>query len=154
MPNAGGQLIWYTAFLLAVAVPAVAQTLEATQPKHGLGGTGGGPAVGLDVGPWPARGLPRPFDEVPASPILARLPGPALINAGRVDNELTRACRAGTLKLPQPRSRAVVGEKTYVAARGRDLPRARSGAAGNALYIFQYADANRCTVWEAGARQR
>lgn len=134
------------------------QTLEATQPKHGLGdagaGSGNGPAGGLDIGPWPARGLPRPFSEVPASRILARLPGPALINVGRVDNELTRACRDRTLNLPRPRTRAVVGENTYVAVRGRDLPRVRSGAAGNALYIFQYADANRCTVWEAGAQQR
>ena len=158
MPSPKRQLLWYTALALTMAAPAGAQTLDATQPKHGLDnaglGSGRGPATGLDVGPWPARGVPRPFNAVPASRILARLPGPALVNAGRVDNDLTRACRAGTLSLPRPRPRAVIGEKTYVAAFGRDLPGVRAGAAADTLYIFQYADANRCTVWEAGAKQR
>ncbi len=158
MPPPAKPLLWYTALLLVAALPAAAQTLEATRPTHGLGdaglSSGRGPAVGLDVGPWPARGVPRPFNEAPSSRILARLPGPALVNAGRVDGDLTRACRAGTLSLPRPRPRAVVGEKTYVAAFGRDLPGVRAGAAADTLYIFQYADANRCTVWEAGAKQR
>lgn len=150
-------LLWYTAFVLVTAAPAAAQTQDATRPQHNLGNaglaSGGGSGVGLDVGPWPARGLARPFTAVPATRILARLTGPTLVNAGRVDNELTRACRAGRVTLPRPRPRAMVGTNTYVAAFGRDLVGVRGGAAADSLYIFQYADANRCTVWEAGPNQ-
>lgn len=157
MPPLARHLLWYTALVLATAAPAAAQTLETTRLRHdsGNGGlaSGNGPGGGLDVGPWPARGVPRPFVAAPASRILARLAGPALINAGRVDSDLTQACRAGRVALPRPRPRAVVGENTYVAAFGRDLVGARGAAAADSLYIFQYADANRCTVWEAGPDQ-
>lgn len=157
MPPLSRQLLWYTMIALLIAAPAVAQTLETTQRQHDPGSSGiasgRGPGGGLDVGPWPARGVPRPFNAAPASRVLARLPGPALVNAGRVDGDLTRACRAGSISLPHPRPRAVVGANTYLAAFGRDLAGGHGGATADALYIFQYADANRCTVWEAGAKQ-
>ncbi len=155
MSPLGRRLLWYTVLALGPALPAAAQTLDTTRPRHDLGNTGiasgRGPGGGLDTGPWPARGMPRPFDPAPEGRILARLPGPALVTAGRVDGDLTRACRTGSLTLPRPRPRAMVGEKTYIAALGRHL--GRGGAAADAVYIFQYADANRCTVWEAGAKQ-
>ena len=138
-----------------LAGPAAAQVMDTTNPRHSLGNGGPaaaphGPGGTIDTGPWPTRGVPRPFNEPAGNPVIARLAGPALVNAGRVDRDLTQACRERRVALPRPRPRAMVGENTFMAAFGRDLVGARGGALPDTLYIFQYADANRCTVWEAG----